>query len=62
MNREASDFKETIKELEKDKETLERKVAEMEVSVKEAKQANKANDKNVAAQAAADTKLQISRI
>ena len=62
LNRESVDHKEAINEFKKEKEGLLQKLDDAELRLQSAIKENKANDKNASAQAAADMKLQISRI
>ena len=62
LNREVTDLQETINELELDKKGLVRQLDDAAEKLEVAKRSSQSNDKNAVAQAAADTKLQISRI
>ena len=62
LNREVTDLQETINELELDKKGLVRQLDDAAEKLEVAKKSSQSNDKNAVAQAAADTKLQISRI
>ena len=62
LNREVTDLQETINELELDKKGLVRQLDDAAEKLEAAKRSSQSNDKNAVAQAAADTKLQISRI
>lgn len=62
LNRETSDYRDTINELKQEKEDLSRQLGQAEEHLQTAINENKQNDKTNSAQAAADTKLQISRI
>ena len=62
LNRETSDYRETINELKQEKDDLTRQLSEVEERLSTAINENQQNDRNNSAQNAADLKLQISRI
>ena len=62
LNRESIDYKDTIAELKQEKIELNRSNEDVQQRLASALKELDSNDKNTSAQAAADTKLQISRI
>ena len=62
LNRETSDYRDTINELKQEKEDMQRQLTQAEERLQTAINENQQNDRNNPAQAAAETKLQISRI